>query len=71
MPFQVIGDGGAFANVPSLCSSGGGVNLASVFNLGANGIIGVGVTMTPVGDVYIIANFADGAPDSKPRGGGS
>ncbi|HLZ85508.1 MAG TPA: DUF3443 family protein [Caulobacteraceae bacterium] len=49
MPFQVIGDGGAFAAVPSLCSSGGGANLAALTALGANGIIGVGVTTTDCG----------------------
>jgi Protein of unknown function (DUF3443) len=49
MPFQVIGDGGAFANVPSLCVNGGGVNLDTVSALGANGIIGIGVTTTDCG----------------------
>ncbi len=49
MPFQVIGDTGAFATVPSLCSSGGGANLDTVIALGANGIIGIGVTTTDCG----------------------
>jgi hypothetical protein len=51
MPLQVIGDSGAFAHVPSLCSAGGGANLATVSALGANGIIGVGVTTTDCGTV--------------------
>jgi hypothetical protein len=49
MPFQVVGATGAFATVPSLCSSGGGANLNSVDALGANGIIGIGVTTTDCG----------------------
>jgi hypothetical protein len=49
MPLQVIGDGGAFASVPSLCSAGGGANLDTVPALGANGILGIGVTTTDCG----------------------
>ena len=49
MPFQVISDTGAFANVPSSCSSGGGTNLNTVQAFGANGIIGIGVTTTDCG----------------------
>jgi hypothetical protein len=46
MPLQVIGDTGAFATVPSSCSSGGGSNLDTLLALGSNGIIGLGVTAT-------------------------
>ncbi len=49
MPFQVIGDTGAFATIPLLCSSGGGANLNTLTALGANGIIGIGVTTTDCG----------------------
>jgi hypothetical protein len=46
MPLQAIGDTGVFATVPSSCSSGGGTNLNTLVALGANGIIGLGVTAT-------------------------
>jgi hypothetical protein len=46
MPFQVIGDTGAFSTVPSTCSSGGGTNLDTLLALGSNGIIGLGVMAT-------------------------
>ncbi len=46
MPFQAIGDTGAFSTVPSTCSSGGGTNLNTLLDLGANGIIGIGVMAT-------------------------
>jgi hypothetical protein len=49
MPVQIMGDTGAFANVPSSCSSGGGINLNSVQSLGANGIIGIGSTVLDCG----------------------
>ncbi len=49
MPFQVIGDGGAFSTTPASCSSGGGKALNSVTAFGANGILGVGVTTTDCG----------------------
>jgi hypothetical protein len=49
VPFQVLGDGGVFATVPTLCSSGGGANLDTLNALGANGIIGIGVTTTDCG----------------------
>ena len=51
MPVQVIGDGGAFAAVPSSCSAGGGPALATVQNFGANGIVGIGVSLTDCGAV--------------------
>ena len=51
MPVNVLGDSGAFAAVPSSCSSGGGNNLNTVQGLGGNGILGVGVTTTDCGAV--------------------
>ena len=51
MPLQVVGDGGVFANPPSSCSSGGGDNLNTISALGANGIIGLGVTTNDCGTV--------------------
>jgi len=51
MPLQLIGDGGAFANPPSSCSSGGGTSLSTVQEIGANGIIGIGVTTTDCGSL--------------------
>lgn len=49
MPFEVVGDTGRFAAIPSQCSSGGGDSLDSVKAFGANGIIGIGVTTTDCG----------------------
>jgi Protein of unknown function (DUF3443) len=49
MPLQIVGDTGAFTSVPSSCSSGGGMDLNTVQALGANGIIGIGVTTTDCG----------------------
>jgi hypothetical protein len=49
MPLQVIGDTGVFSTVPSSCSSGGGMNLDTLQALGANGLIGIGVTLTDCG----------------------
>jgi hypothetical protein len=49
MPLQIIGDTGAFSTVPSSCSSGGGMDLATVQEFGANGVIGIGVTTTDCG----------------------
>jgi len=51
MPLQVIGDGGRFAAVPPKCSAGGGSNLATVQALGANGVLGIGLTTTDCGTV--------------------
>ena len=55
MPFQVIGDSGAYANVPSSCSAGGGASLVTPQDLSANGIIGLGVTATDCGATCAIA----------------
>ncbi|MHB8285043.1 MAG: DUF3443 family protein [Caulobacteraceae bacterium] len=46
MPLQVIGDTGVYSTVPSSCSSGGGTQITTVSDLGANGVIGIGVTTT-------------------------
>ena len=51
MPLQVIGDTGAFSTIPAACSSSGGANLNTVTALGANGIIGLGVTETDCGSI--------------------
>jgi hypothetical protein len=55
MPFQAIGDTGTFAAVPSGCSAGGGTDIATVADFGANGIVGVGTTTTDCGS-YCVAN---------------
>ena len=55
MPFQVIGDDGAFATAPSSCSSGGGTSLNTVEALGANGILGIGTTPTDCGSSCTVA----------------
>jgi len=49
MPFQALADTGVFSNVPASCSAGGGSNLGTVSDFGANGIIGIGVTTTDCG----------------------
>ncbi len=49
MPLQVIADTGVFSTVPSQCSSGGGTALTTVSSLGANGILGIGVSATDCG----------------------
>jgi hypothetical protein len=51
MPFQAIGDSGAFAAVPSSCSSGGGSPTATVQDLGGNAILGIGPTKTDCGTI--------------------
>ena len=55
MPLQVIADSGVFSNVPSGCSSGGGVNLNSIQSLGANGVIGIGFTTADCGAACTVA----------------
>jgi hypothetical protein len=55
MPLQVIADAGAFSNAPQSCSSGGGTNLNTLNALGANGIIGIGVTTTDCGAACSVA----------------
>jgi hypothetical protein len=49
MPFQVIADSGNFSSVPATCSAGGGTDIATVQDFGANGILGVGTTTTDCG----------------------
>lgn len=68
MPFQVIGDTGAYATIPNHCSAGGGDAITSVNSFGANGIIGVGTTTTDCG-IYCQSGGYSGAsyydcPDS-------
>lgn len=47
MPMQVIGDTATgLATVPATCSATGGQNMTTVQQLGANGIIGVGLAAT-------------------------
>jgi hypothetical protein len=55
LPFQVAGDDGAFAAVPSLCSSGSGTDLNTVTSLGANGLLGIGATTTDCGSYCTVA----------------
>ena len=51
MPLQVLSDTGQFTTVPAACSAGGGSNLGTVQNFGANGIIGIGTTTTDCGTI--------------------
>jgi hypothetical protein len=46
MPFQVAGDTGVFTTPPASCSNGGGINQNTVQALGANGVLGIGVSAT-------------------------
>jgi hypothetical protein len=55
MPFQALSDTGVFSNVPASCSAGGGNNLGTVPDFGANGIIGIGVTTTDCGAACTVA----------------
>lgn len=73
MPLQVIGDVGRFAGVPSQCSSGGGSNMVTVQDLGANGILGVGTTTTDCGTNCAITGgtAAAGYYDCPPTGCGA
>ncbi|MDB5694163.1 MAG: Heavy-chain fibroin [Alphaproteobacteria bacterium] len=61
MPFQAIGDTGKFAAVPSSCSAGGGSDIATVQDFGANGIIGVGTTTTDCGAFCTVAGGSSAA----------
>jgi hypothetical protein len=49
MPFQVLSDTGQFSSPPATCSAGGGDNLGTIPEFGANGIIGIGSTTTDCG----------------------
>jgi hypothetical protein len=60
MPFQAIGDTGRFAAIPATCSAGGGTDIATVTDFGANGIIGVGTTTTDCG-AFCTANGGQSA----------
>ena len=61
MPLQLIGETGAYANVPSSCSSGGGPDLDTVQAFGANGVIGIGVTTTDCGATCTVAGGSGAA----------
>jgi len=62
MPLQVIGDTtGGLGTVPHSCSSSGGSNMNTVQLLGANGIIGVGTTVTDCGQTCTTTNGSGGA----------
>jgi hypothetical protein len=62
MPLQVIGDTtGGLGTVPRSCSSSGGSNMNTVQLLGANGIIGVGTTVTDCGSACNVTNGSGGA----------
>jgi hypothetical protein len=61
MPFQALSDTGVFSNVPASCSAGGGSNLGTVQNFGANGIIGIGVTTTDCGSACTVSGGESGA----------
>ena len=61
MPLQVIGDGGQFATVPASCSSGGGTNLTTVQALGANGVLGIGLTTTDCGAICAVPGGSSAA----------
>jgi hypothetical protein len=62
MPLQVVGDTtGGLGTVPKTCSSSGGINMDSVQLMGANGIIGVGLTTTDCGSTCTVANGSGGA----------
>ncbi len=61
MPFQAIGDTGAFASVPASCSSGGGTDITTVQSFGANGILGVGTTATDCGSYCAVAGGSSAA----------
>jgi len=55
MPFQALADTGVFSGVPASCSAGGGSNLGTVADFGANGIIGIGVTTTDCGSACTVS----------------
>jgi Protein of unknown function (DUF3443) len=59
VPIQLIGTGG-FPGAPSACSAGGGVEDNTVTNLGANGILGVGLFQQDCGPACV------GAASSAP-----
>ncbi len=61
MPLQVIADTGVFGTVPASCSSGGGTNITTVQEFGANGVIGIGTTTTDCGARGTTAGGSAGA----------
>jgi len=61
MPFQVIADTGNFTAAPSTCSAGGGTDIQTVQDFGANGILGVGTTTTDCGSFCTAAGGSSAA----------
>lgn len=61
MPVQVIADAGVFSAVPASCSSGGGTNIVTAQEFGANGIIGIGTTTTDCGTICTTSGGSSGA----------
>jgi len=62
MPLQVVGDTtGGMGTVPRSCSSSGGTNMNTVQALGANGLIGIGLSTTDCGSACTVANGSGGA----------
>ena len=60
LPFQLISDTSLPAAVPASCSAGGGGDIATVTDLGANGIYGVGVTTTDCGSACATGSSSAG-----------
>ena len=61
MPLQLVGDSGAFASIPSSCSSGGGDPILTVKDFSANGILGVGTTTTDCGSICTVSGGSSAA----------
>ncbi len=49
IPIQIIADSGIYSSPPDSCSGAGGPDLNTVALLGANGVLGIGVTATDCG----------------------
>ena len=69
LPLQVISDPSLPSGIPASCSSGGGSNIASVPDLGANGIYGVGVTTTDCGSICATGGSSSGTYYDCPSSG--
>jgi hypothetical protein len=69
LPLQVISDTSLPPAIPASCSSGGGSNIASVTDLGSNGIYGVGVTTTDCGSVCATGGSSSGIYYDCPSSG--
>ena len=51
MPFQAVADSSSFGSVPASCTSGGGAQIATIDDIDANAIIGIGSTTTDCGTI--------------------